>query len=178
VLFQDPLVGRFYKHDSPYTYFSSNELHLGEISLECSRAGATAVGLWATQKLLPLVRDGEFAHGLQSGREAALALWKRIHADERFITAFPPELDIIVWAPRADSVSAASKQARKLFSAAEHRQLYLALANLPVTLFDLPADMLPDQPTITCLRSVLMKPEHLDWVDEIWSILDQISSSL
>ena len=177
VLFRDPMVGRFYKHDSPYTYFSSNELHLGEISLECSRAGATAAGLWATQKLLPLVRDGEFAHGLQSGREAALALWKRIHADERFITAFPPELDIIVWAPRADSVSAASKQARKLFSAAEDKQLYLALANLPVTLFDLPADMLPDQPTITCLRSVLMKPEHLDWVDEIWSILDQISSS-
>ena len=26
-------------HDSPYTYFTSDELHLGEISLECSRAG-------------------------------------------------------------------------------------------------------------------------------------------
>ncbi|HQR32137.1 MAG TPA: aminotransferase class V-fold PLP-dependent enzyme, partial [Blastocatellia bacterium] len=42
VLFRDPGVGRFYKHDSPYTYFTSNELHLGEISLECSRAGAAA----------------------------------------------------------------------------------------------------------------------------------------
>jgi glutamate/tyrosine decarboxylase-like PLP-dependent enzyme len=40
VLFRDPRVGRFYKHDSPYTYFTSDELHLGEISLECSRAGA------------------------------------------------------------------------------------------------------------------------------------------
>ena len=29
---------RFYKHDSPYTYFTSDELHLGEISLECGRA--------------------------------------------------------------------------------------------------------------------------------------------
>ena len=29
VLFRDPAVGRFYKHDSPYTYFSSRELHLG-----------------------------------------------------------------------------------------------------------------------------------------------------
>src|SRR5260370_41572596 len=37
VLFRDPGVGRLYKHDSPYTYFSSAELHLGEISLECSR---------------------------------------------------------------------------------------------------------------------------------------------
>ena len=39
VLFSDPAVGRFYKHESPYTYFSSAELHLGEISLECSRPG-------------------------------------------------------------------------------------------------------------------------------------------
>ena len=39
VLFADPAVGRFYAHDSPYTYFTSDELHLGEISLECSRAG-------------------------------------------------------------------------------------------------------------------------------------------
>lgn len=48
VLFRDPSVGRFYKHDSPYTYFTSNELHLGEISLECSRAGAAAAALWAS----------------------------------------------------------------------------------------------------------------------------------
>ena len=25
---------------------------------------------------------------------------------------------------------------------------------------------------VTCLRSVLMKPEHLDWIDEIWKILN------
>ena len=39
VLFRDPKLGALYKHDSPYTYFSSVELHLGEISLECSRPG-------------------------------------------------------------------------------------------------------------------------------------------
>jgi glutamate/tyrosine decarboxylase-like PLP-dependent enzyme len=54
VLFRDPSVGIHYRHDSPYTYFSSKELHLGEISLECSRPGAAAVALWATQRLLPL----------------------------------------------------------------------------------------------------------------------------
>src|SRR5229473_1370831 len=47
VLFRDPAIGRLYKHDSPYTYFSSAELHLGEISLECSRPGASAAALWA-----------------------------------------------------------------------------------------------------------------------------------
>src|SRR5271157_172360 len=63
VLFRDPAVGRFYKHDSPYTYFTSKQLHLGEISLECSRPGAAAVALWATQRRLPLTKDGAFAEG-------------------------------------------------------------------------------------------------------------------
>ncbi len=74
VLFRDPAVGRFYKHDSPYTYFSSDELHLGEISLECSRAGASAAALWATMRLLPPEPGGAFASGLEACREAALAL--------------------------------------------------------------------------------------------------------
>src|SRR6185437_12953087 len=33
VLFRDPSIARLYKHDSPYTYFTSRDLHLGEISL-------------------------------------------------------------------------------------------------------------------------------------------------
>jgi len=45
VLFRDPAVGSLYKHDSPYTYFSSRKLHLSEISLECSRPGASAIAL-------------------------------------------------------------------------------------------------------------------------------------
>src|SRR5436305_10734590 len=77
VLFRDPSVGSLYKHDSPYTYFSSAELHLGEISLECSRPGAAAAALWATQKLLPLVKHGEFAERLERSRSAALALFKK-----------------------------------------------------------------------------------------------------
>src|ERR1700720_2257674 len=93
VLFRDPSVGRFYKHDSPYTYFSSAELHLGEISLECSRPGAAAAALWTTQKLLPLARGGEFARGLERGRAAALMFYEKIEKDERFAAAFRPELD-------------------------------------------------------------------------------------
>src|SRR5579863_1381015 len=58
VLFADPSVGTLYKHDSPYTYFTSMDLHLGEISLECSRAGAAAAALWTTLRCLPLRPDG------------------------------------------------------------------------------------------------------------------------
>src|SRR5579859_6501442 len=67
VLFRDPSVGRFYLHDSPYTYFTSGELHLGEISLECSRAGAAAAAAWLTFRLLPPTREG-LGQALAAGR--------------------------------------------------------------------------------------------------------------
>jgi tyrosine decarboxylase / aspartate 1-decarboxylase len=182
VLFRDPEVGRLYKHDSPYTYFSSAELHLGEISLECSRPGAAAAALWATQRLLPLTKGGEFARGLGRGRQAALTLYERVRADKRFVTAFAPELDIVVFAPRAVSVSEASLSSRKIFETAARHHLHLAVADLPVRFWEANLGaMRRDRETITCLRSVLMKPEHLDWVDRIWDLLssavDEVNGS-
>ncbi len=177
VIFRDPGVGKYYKHESPYTYFSSAELHLGEISLECSRPGAAAVALWATQKLMPLVSSGEFATGLEKGRASALSLYAKLNADKRFLTAFPPELDIVVWVVRAGSVSASSDLARKIFDEAAIRNLHLALADLPVEFFDLQgAGIQKDRERITCLRSVLMKPEHYDWVERIWGILGEATN--
>jgi len=172
VLFRDPAVGRFYKHDSPYTYFSSTELHLGEISLECSRPGASAVALWATQELLPLTKGGEFAKSLSLGRRAALALYEKLKTEAYFITAFAPELDILIFAPRAESVSQASALSRKIFDAAAQRGLHFAVADLPVKFFENSnKPWKRDRESVTCLRSVLMKPEHLDWVDRIWELL-------
>ena len=172
VLFRDPGVGRLYKHDSPYTYFSSAELHLGEISLECSRPGAAAAALWATQRLLPLKKGGEFARGLERGRQAALALFEKLSADSRFVTAFAPELDIVVFAPRAATVTQASVLSRKIFEAAAKRDLHLAVAELPTRFWEANLGaMKRDRETLTCLRSVLMKPEHLDWVEQIWDLL-------
>jgi tyrosine decarboxylase/aspartate 1-decarboxylase len=178
VLFRDRNVGSLYKHDSPYTYFSSAELHLGEISLECSRPGASAAALWATQKLLPLVKHGEFAQRLERSRSAALALYEKATADHRFLASFAPELDIVVFAPRGASVSEVSARSRAIFAAAAERGLHLALADLSVNFFpSLPAAMQRDRETITCLRSVLMKPEHLDWVDRIWQVLATVSDA-
>jgi hypothetical protein len=172
-------VGHFYKHDSPYTYFSSAELHLGEISLECSRPGAVAVALWATQRLLPLERGGEFARMLEACRSAALALHVRLARDARFLTAFAPELDIVVWAPRAASASAASALSRAIFDEAAKLGLHLALAELPLAFFDAKgAGMAADRETLTCLRSVLMKPEHRDWVDRIASLIESSAAAV
>ena len=179
VLFRDPAVGRFYKHDSPYTYFSSKELHLGEISLECSRAGAAAVALWATQKLLPLTSGGEFATGLERCREAALELHGRVANDPRFVAAFAPELDIVVFAPRTDSVSRSSELSRKIFEAAARRNLHLAVAELPVEFFASSlVSMKKDRERLTCLRSVLMKPEHREWLQRIWKALSEAADEV
>jgi tyrosine decarboxylase/aspartate 1-decarboxylase len=179
VVFRDPGVGKLYKHDSPYTYFSSSELHLGEISLECSRPGAAAAALWATQKLLPLAKGGEFARGLEDCREAALDLHSRVEKDERFVSAFPPELDIVVFATRAGSVSESSERSRRIFAAAARRNLHLAVAELPVEFFaaNLGA-MKKDRASLTCLRSVLMKPEHKEWVGRIWEILGEATEEI
>jgi len=179
VLFRDPEVGRMYKHDSPYTYFSSAELHLGEISLECSRPGAAAAALWATHRLLPLTKGGEFARGLERGREAALALIGKLREDVRFVTAFSPELDIVVFAPKATSVSEASVLSRKIFEAAARRDLHLAVAELPIRFWEENLGAAKrDRETITCLRSVLMKPEHFDWVDRIWGLLSSSADEI
>jgi tyrosine decarboxylase/aspartate 1-decarboxylase len=177
VLFRDPVVGRLYRHDSPYTYFSSGELHLGEISLECSRPGAAAVALWATQKLLPLKKAGEFAKGLEQCREAAIDLHQRIAADARFVAAFAPELDIVVFAPRAESVSSSSARSRSIFAEAAKKNLHLAIAELPVALFEANlGGVKVDQNSLTCLRSVLMKPEHQEWLERIWELLSQATN--
>jgi glutamate/tyrosine decarboxylase-like PLP-dependent enzyme len=172
VLFRDPTVGRFYKHDSPFTYFTSKQLHLGEISLECSRAGASAVALWATQQLLPLVPRGEFARGLASSRAAAKELDRRLRQDARFQSpaAGPPDLDIVVWKLNAENKQRASELAQRVFAACAARDLHLALIELPLTRFDSDDSETNrvEAGTVTCLRSVLMKPEHEAWLDNIW----------
>lgn len=178
VLFRDPAVGRFYRHDSPYTYFTSDELHLGEISLECSRPGASAAALWATQQLLPLEPGGEFARRLDQSRSAAVRLHGLLAADGRWITGPEPDLDIIVWVPAAASISDASRLSRLVFAEAARRGLHLALAELPASLFTIPEGMAADADRVTCLRSVLMKPEHADWVDRIHAILNDSIQTL
>jgi glutamate/tyrosine decarboxylase-like PLP-dependent enzyme len=196
ILFRDPAVGRFYKHDSPYTYFTSKELpqhpgeeeppaggpvHLGEISLECSRAGASAVALWATQRLLPLTPEGDFARGLAAGRRAAVDLQQRLHHDSaaRFGLLSPgaPELDIVVWKVCAAAEETSSILAQRIFDACAARNLHLALVQLPQHWFDPMVKPLPPK-LVTCLRSVLMKPEHELWLERIWTEFAEASQAV
>ncbi|HEY3289513.1 MAG TPA: aminotransferase class V-fold PLP-dependent enzyme [Anaerolineae bacterium] len=177
ILFKDPRVGVLYKHDSPYTYYSSAELHLGEISLECSRPGASAVALWATQQLLPSTAGSAFAAQISQCRKAALELYGRFQNDSRFMPALQPELDIIIWAPSGKSAGEVTQRSRAMFHDAAEHNLHLALVTLPRTLLNSYwPDLAWDQDTVVCLRSCLMKPEHLDWTERIWEILTSVSA--
>ncbi len=169
VLFRDASVGRFYKHDSPYTYFTSAELHLGEISLECSRAGAAAAAFWATLRCFPLSASEGLGPVLQATRRAALDWAARIEASPWLHLVMPPELDILAFFPQLGgtqgaAASAVSRETDRIFEALmadPAEPLYLAKLVLPRALVEARApNLVWDQPTVTVLRSCLMKPEH------------------
>ncbi|HVC28044.1 MAG TPA: pyridoxal-dependent decarboxylase, partial [Gammaproteobacteria bacterium] len=179
LLLRDPAEGRFYKHESPYTYFTSAELHLGEISLECSRPGASAVALWATQKLLPMVPGGEFALGLEDSHQAALSLHQHVKDGQQYLAGPKPELDIVVWTLAASGRAAASRRAQAVFDAAAQQQLHLALLRVTNSLATAWwPELKNDVDTVTALRSCLMKPEHAEWLPCIIALLDTATREL
>ncbi len=179
VLFKDPSVGRFYKHDSPYTYFSSDEMHLGEITLECSRAGASAVALWTTMRMLPLEPGGAFAVSLEACREAAIAMHVSLDADPRFAPLFVPELDIVVWAVAAETSSRSSALAERIFERAADHDLHLAVSSFPKNMC-LGSNAVKEWDTdeLRCLRACVMKPEHREWMPRLMERLDAAANDV
>ncbi|MEM1174533.1 MAG: aminotransferase class I/II-fold pyridoxal phosphate-dependent enzyme [Pseudomonadota bacterium] len=177
VLFSDPSVGRFYRHDSAYTYFSSDELHLGEISLECSRAGAAAVALWATQRLMPSVPGGEFSQMLDSCIQTARDFVARIDDSASYLKLFEPMLDIAIYSRRGDSAEAISSANQRVFdNAAEREHLHLALMNLDRESVADPLGIDADGEPVSCLRSVFMKPEQRDITGDMLRRLESVAS--
>jgi glutamate/tyrosine decarboxylase-like PLP-dependent enzyme len=172
VLFADPAVGRFYAHDSPYTYFTSSELHLGEISLECSRAGASAAALWTTLRALPLTRDGLGTH-LASSRRAALHLAERIDADDRAALLVEPELDIVCLLSRAATDPSAA--AERAFETLAHDGWHVATLRVDRTwatnLHPWLSTRAGNPDHITALRCCLLKREHEAITDDLATAL-------
>ena len=171
VFFRDATVGRFYKHDSPYTYFTSAELHLGEISLECSRAGAAAAALWTTMQVLPLEAARGMGPILARTRAAALRWAELIRRSERLRLVLDPALDIVTfYALPADGsrrVSAISELTQRVFGdlmEAESDPVYLATLKVTPPLLSRDPDLIWDRPEALVFRSVLMKPEQYEAV--------------
>ncbi len=177
IIFSEPSVGRFYSHDSPYTYFTSKELHLGEISLECSRAGAAASAFWTTLKFFPLKEEQGFGKILRKTRQAALNLSKKIKESENFILFIEPELDIVCYFPKVNSrnVSEISAKTELIFNYLENHQdspLFLAKLKVNKELGCYTDELIWDNDSMIILRSCLMKPEHLAYVETIFQRLE------
>ncbi len=179
VLFRDPEVARFYLHDSPYTYFTSTDLHLGEISLECSRPGAAAAALWLTFRLLPPTRDG-LGQVLAAGRRAALA-WAALIGKSSVLDLYQePELDIVSYFPVTEP------PALSRIDLASERILQAGMTSPdPVFLSTLKADanafqvrhgsVKADAPGARILRSVLMKPEAETYLPHLHERLEELA---
>ena len=163
VIFRDPGVAGHYLHDSPYTYFTSDELHLGEISLECSRAGAAAAALWLTLQVLPLTADGLGAV-LRPGRRAALA-WADLIAGSDELTLYqPPELDILAYFPTRTRLSDIDRTSAAVLDAGmklpPDESLFVASYTVDgASLHARGHQVDVDVPAGRILRSVMMKPE-------------------
>ena len=178
VLFKDPRVIRYYKHDSPYTYFTSDELHLGEISLECSRSGAAAAALWLTFQVLPPTPEG-LGQVLRPGRRAALRWADILDRSESMALFQPPELDIVTYLPRRSTLSEIDRLSAHVLDAGMALPADEALF---VATYDVDGDALTDRghthrsrhPAGRILRSVLMKPESEDWVDTLHDAVLQL----
>ncbi len=183
VLFRDPSVGKFYKHDSPYTYFTSADLHLGEISLECSRPGAAAAALWFTLKCIPLQPETGLGAILTKTRRAALEFSKRIASSSTLNEFVTPELDIVTYFPKTEPMTASdiSKRSEQIFSDAMHHStnpLFLALLHVDSKHAKrLHSQINADREMTTVLRSALMKPEHLAFVPRLIRELEGFASN-
>ena len=182
VFFKDISISKFYKHDSPYTYFTSADLHFGEIQLECSRAGASAAAIWATLKLFPLTEDGLGA-ALIPTRNAALKWYEKLEHSEALMPYQKPELDILTYLPRAKSMSQLDYVSHEILvqssSGPKEDQIHLAtyviqeqqLKQRGITISQ-------DASSARILRSVLMKPEHELLVPKLHSKVESLAFAL
>ncbi|MGW3668743.1 pyridoxal phosphate-dependent decarboxylase family protein [Streptomyces sp. NPDC005141] len=179
VLFRDPEVGRFYLHDSPYTYFTSAELHLGEISLECSRAGASAAALWLTFQLLPPTPDG-LGQVLAAGRRAALR-WSQLIDESDYLKLYQqPELDIVSYFPTAEpaTLTAIDTASARMLADGMSRPDPIFLSTLKAGREAFTArhpNVTADADGGRILRSVLMKPESEHHVEDLHDRVEQLA---
>jgi glutamate/tyrosine decarboxylase-like PLP-dependent enzyme len=181
VLFKDPQVMDYYEHDSPYTYFTSDELHLGEISLECSRSGAAAAALWLTFQVLPPTPEG-LGRVLRPGRRAAVRWAEMLGTSESMALFQPPELDIVTYFPWRPTLSEVDRVCAHVLDAGmalpADEALFVATydvsgAALTARGHSIDADV--DHGRI--LRSVLMKPESEAWVDTLHDTVRQLAAA-
>ncbi|MFJ3633239.1 pyridoxal phosphate-dependent decarboxylase family protein [Streptomyces sp. NPDC090112] len=181
VLFPDPRAGRHFAHDSPYTYFTDAELHLGEISLECSRAGAAAAALWLTLQVLPLTVEG-FGRILAANRRAALRWANLLSASAELELYQRPELDIVTYFPvtaagSLSSVDAASERLLRAGMTAQADPVFVSVLRADAEAFvRRHPRVVRDAEAARVVRSVLIKPEFESFLPVLHARVEELAA--
>lgn len=177
VIFADPEVARYYHHDSPYTYFTESDLHLGEISLECSRPGAAAAALWLTLRVIGT--DG-LTDVLAANRRAARH-WASLLADSAELALFQqPDLDIVTYFPRRATLSEVDAATARTLTAGmtDADPVFLSVLKMSAEAFAARGhEPRADVGEARLLRSVLMKPEAEHRVPRLHRRVTELSSA-
>ena len=177
VLFADPSVARFYHHDSPYTYFTESDLHLGEISLECSRPGAAAAALWLTLRVLGT--DG--LRGVLAANRRATEHWASLLAESESLTLYQePALDIVTYFPSRDTLSEVDTATARVLTEgmnASRDPVFLSVLRMSADAFAARNHTVtPDADGARVLRSVLMKPESEHRVPRLHRLVTELTT--
>src|SRR5690606_27174339 len=103
-------------------------------------------------------------------QKAALKMEKLISESEKLAVYKSPDLDILNYFPsdlkKTSQISAKSKEIFE--TGMRNRSFYLSLFKVPAKEFiRLHPEFEVDSETVTILRSVFMKPEHEDFVEEL-----------
>ncbi len=169
VIFSDPSVGKYYKHDSPYTYFTSDELHLGEISIECSRAGASAAALWFTNRLFPLRENEGIGKILSKTMDLTQKLRNKIEKYDLFSIYIEPETNILTYFPKSETTQQISNISNQILNnGIKRKTLWVATLKVPSEKFHKNHPFIEvNSKDVTILRSCIIKPFEDKWIEII-----------
>jgi len=178
--FATPKTGGCISTIPPTTYFSSAELHLGEISLECSRPGAAAAALWATQKLLPLKKGGRICARIGTRKEGRAGDFRKAAPGWAVCDGLRTGVGYCrICAESRKHQRGFCFEPQDLRSCGQERSASgsCGVADSVVGR-KLGSDEARTARRSFALRSVLMKPEHFDWVDRIWGVLSSSADEI
>ncbi len=153
-----------------------SDLHLGEITLECSRPGQVSAALWATIQLLPLRRDEGIGDYLKLSRQYALDFCEEIAAqDDRYRIYMEPDLDIVTWmvVPEEKTTSACSAANRQWFQDKmddPENPIFVSMLKVSGEYFGRRhPDFVVDSDQVEIIRSVFIKPQHANIMGKVFA---------
>ena len=166
-------------HSSSGVITSRNkgQASIGEISLECSRAGAAAAAFWATLQCFPLQSNLGFGPILTACHRAAIKAYNYLNKCEVLTAYIAPELDIITYFAGEKnslrSTSTISNLSKEIFhQGMAHKDLsqqyFISLYTISSKEFSQRFPEIPaDSTDVILLRSVLMRPEQEYTVEDL-----------